>query len=279
MTDSRLRIIVTGLIAQHPQMGGVAWDYVQFPLGLSRVGHDVFYFEDSGEWPYNLDGGASGDDWVARSPDRNLSYLSGIMDRFGLGDRWAYRFPLADSWHGLSDAKRRDVLESADLVINVSGTLEHPERYRRVPRMAYLDSDPLFTQLKILQHAKPFASRVDTHDVHFSFGESFSDATPVTNHRWLPTRQPIVLDEWPTDSAHRDVYSTVMNWTSYPPLNTEERPTGRRMWSSNDSSICPNAYTRPRSRSPLPTRNMSTGRPRARRFPVKSIACFASIPR
>src|SRR6266699_951547 len=35
-----LRIIVTGLIAQHPVLGGVAWDYVQYPLGLHQLDHD-----------------------------------------------------------------------------------------------------------------------------------------------------------------------------------------------------------------------------------------------
>ena len=49
---SRLRIIVTGLVAQHPLLGGVTWDYLQYVLGFARLGHDVYYFEDSGQWPY-----------------------------------------------------------------------------------------------------------------------------------------------------------------------------------------------------------------------------------
>ena len=50
-SPTRLRVVVTGLIAQHPRLGGVAWDYVQYPAGLARLGHDVYYLEDSGEWP------------------------------------------------------------------------------------------------------------------------------------------------------------------------------------------------------------------------------------
>ena len=225
---SPLRIIVTGLIAQHPHMGGVAWDYVQYPVGLRLLGHDVYYFEDSGEWPYNLDGGESGDDWVSRTPLVNLQHLSRIMTRFGLGDRWAYRFPLDDTWHGLSESRRREVLASADLVINISGTLEHPERYRSASRMAYIDSDPLFTQIKLLQKKPEFISRVDVHDAHFSFGELFSDAMPVTGHRWLPTRHPMVIDEWSGNAPFREVYSTIMNWTSYEPIAHEGRFYGQK---------------------------------------------------
>jgi hypothetical protein len=58
-------IIVTGLIAQHPTPGGATWDYFQYVLGLARLGHNVYSVEDSGQWPYNLDGGPSGNDWVA----------------------------------------------------------------------------------------------------------------------------------------------------------------------------------------------------------------------
>ncbi len=50
--SSQLRIVVTGLIAQYP-VGGFTWDCFQYVLGLARLGHDVYYLEDSGQWPYN----------------------------------------------------------------------------------------------------------------------------------------------------------------------------------------------------------------------------------
>ena len=43
VTKSPLRIIVTGLIAQHPSLGGMTWHYFQYVLGLVRLGHDVYY--------------------------------------------------------------------------------------------------------------------------------------------------------------------------------------------------------------------------------------------
>src|SRR5207247_7944376 len=109
----------------------------------------VYYLEDSGEWPYNLDGGSSGTDWVARDHGPNVAHLSAVMERFGLADRWAYRFPLDGTWSGLDDRRRQEVVRTADLLVNVSGTLEHPDRYRASRRMAYIDSDPVFTQIKL----------------------------------------------------------------------------------------------------------------------------------
>lgn len=219
MTSS-LRIVVTGLVAQHPQLGGVAWDYVQYPVGLARLGHDVYYLEDSGEWPYTERGGPTQDDWIAWDPSPNVRHLARVMDRFGLGDRWMYRFPIKPRWYGMSHRRRRDVLASADLLINLSGTLKRPADYRQFPRLAYIDSDPVFTQVKLSmpRGQLKFQRRVAAHDVHFSFGERLGPGMPTTPFRWRPTRQPIVLSEWPGASGGGTSYTTVMSWTSYKPL-------------------------------------------------------------
>ncbi|MSP67045.1 MAG: glycosyltransferase family 1 protein [Alphaproteobacteria bacterium] len=214
----RLRIVVTGLIAQHPRLGGVAWDYVQYPAGLARLGHDVTYVEDSGEWAYNFDGGPTGNDHVARDPAPTLAHLARVMERFGLADRWAYRFPLTGQWFGLPDARRREIVANADLVLNVSGTIEHPERYRGRGHLVYIDSDPVFTQARIALGDADFVTRQDAHDCHFSFGERHSSRMPRTAVAWRPTRQPILLDAWSSARPIGAAYTTVMSWTSYKPL-------------------------------------------------------------
>jgi hypothetical protein len=228
--DRSLRIVVTGLIAQHPSLGGVAWDYVQYPAALRRMGHDVYYIEDTGEWPYTLDGGASGHDWIARDPAANVAHLAAVMERFGLGDRWAYRFPIEPRWYGMSDERRNEILRSADLLVNVSGTLERPSEYRQGPTLVYIDSDPVFTQVKLAlpdQFAE-FRDRVHAHDVHFSFGECLHDAAPSTDLRWLPTRQPMLLDEWRPETPRGNRYTTVMSWTSYKPLRYGSETYGQK---------------------------------------------------
>jgi hypothetical protein len=228
MKPARLRIIVTGLIAQHPHLGGVTWDYLQYAIGLSRLGHDVFYFEDSGEWPYSLDGGPSGNEWVLRDPAPNLKHLSSVLARYGMGDKWAYHFPLTSRWFGMGNRQRREVIETADLLINVSGTLKRPADYRRIPRLAYIDSDPVFTQIKLelARGCLKFQKRFAAHDVFFTFG----DNVPKTNSRrtWLTTRQPIVLSEWNPSAARRETFTTVMSWTSYKPLKFQRRSYGQK---------------------------------------------------
>ncbi|MHC5072614.1 MAG: glycosyltransferase family 1 protein [Planctomycetota bacterium] len=220
--SSRLRIVVTGLIAQYP-LGGVTWDYLQYVLGLARLGHDVYYIEDTGQWPY-----APSEDGLAKGCDYNVEYLDGLFRRFGLENRWAYRFPWQSQWFGLPEATRKDVVEATDLLINISGTLEHPEEYRGAGIMAYIDSDPVFTQVKIASGNDYFRKLIEQHDVLFSFGEHHSNKTPQTGHDWLPTRQPVVLSEWQPQPSHRDVFTTVMNWSSYKPIEFEGKAYGQK---------------------------------------------------
>jgi hypothetical protein len=212
------RIIVTGLIAQHYTLAGVSWDYMQYCIGLHQMGYDVYYIEDSGEWPYNFDGGPNGDDWVEKDCVKNISYLRSLFDRYGMQDRWSYFFPLRSEWYGMSDEKRREVICTADLLINVSGTLEKPEKYTSVKRLAYIDSDPGFTQVKIKLNHTEFTNRITAHHCHFSFGECIPDHLQDERLHWKPTRTPIVLSEWPVNQPYEEKYTTVMNWTSYKPM-------------------------------------------------------------
>ena len=50
--SSHLRIIVSGLAGLYP-VGGMAWHYLQYVIGLARLGHDVYYHEDTWSWPYH----------------------------------------------------------------------------------------------------------------------------------------------------------------------------------------------------------------------------------
>ena len=243
MTSSTpLRIVVTGLIAQHPDLGGVAWDYGQYVGGFADLGHDVFYIEDSGQWPYNDDVTAASEGWIASDCRRNVERLRSTMAHFGLDDdRWAYRFATTGEWFGMSDAMRVEVVRSADLVVNVSGCLEHPERYRGAGKLVYVDGDPLFTHVRYVagteqagldeeeeRVARTFRRLLDAHDVHCTFAENAATIEPATGHRWLPTRQPVVLEQWRPDAVHDDRFTTVLSLTSYRPLELRGRSFGQK---------------------------------------------------
>src|SRR4051794_11271904 len=164
------RVIVSGSIAQYP-LGGMTWHHAQYVLGLARLGHDVYYLEDTGAGPYDPHKRT-----LVKDCRQNVAYLADVMSRIGLRDRWAYRH-LHGEWIGLPDRERRRVLRSADLLLNVSGMLSRPDAYGEIPHRAYIDTDPVFNQLKLNGGDPAFRRLVDAHDVHFTFGERLPAAT------------------------------------------------------------------------------------------------------
>lgn len=220
----RLRIIVGGFLGLLPA-GGVTWDYVQYPVGLADLGHDVFYVEDTRLWSIYQ---AEGSDWGDCTT--NVAHLRAVMEAFDLADRWAYRDEASGECFGLSESKVKEVSRTADVFINVSCSTYMRDEYRGIPARVLVDSDPMFTQIQYLSEQMftpgeaTLRELVDAHTHHFTFGENIGAddcRIPSCGITWRPTRQPICLDRWTLEDSHaRDeaAYTTLMNWTAAPPL-------------------------------------------------------------
>jgi len=229
-----MRTIVTGLIGQYA-FGGVTWDYIQYVLGFLRLGHDVWYLEDTSMWAY---------DPVKQEPSadcsHNVAYLDRIMREFDLGDRWIYRNGADGQYFGVRDeAAAEHVIASADVLANVSGACWLRDPTARVPLKLFLDGDPMFTQIGLVSGAKSeFVDRIAAHDRHFSFGMNIGQTgclVPEAGYRWRPTVQPVATDLWAeplgTGSAAdvaADSWTTVMNWASYAPQTFEGSTFGQK---------------------------------------------------
>ncbi|MFN8625373.1 MAG: glycosyltransferase family 1 protein [Candidatus Binatia bacterium] len=214
-----MKIVVTGLIAAYP-LGGVAWDYLAYVSGFRRLGHEVFYLEDTGQWLYDPRAHTFTD-----AVEFNTAYLAETLARAGhpMRDRWSLRAP-DGTYHGASLARVEAFCNSADLFLNVSGACWLRDAYRGARRIAYLDSDPCYSQAKLLavEHGTATDDQaysvglIRAHDCFFTFAENIADpscAVPRCGLRWMPTRQPIVLDDWPfAFDPSRRAYTTVMSW-------------------------------------------------------------------
>ena len=222
-----MRIVVTGLLGQYA-FGGVTWDYIQYLLGFRALGHDVWYLEDSGSWPYDPIKQTLTDDCTY-----NVNYLKGMMAEFGFDDRWIYRNGADGKFHGAGETAARDLIKNGDLLVNVSSAGWLNDYDFGVKHKMFIDGDPMFTQVNLLdpKNAK-YAGVVRDHDSHFSFGLHLGMPgclAPATGIRWKRTVQPIALEYWPlqTDDAP-DRFTTVMNWASYLPIEWEGRPYGQK---------------------------------------------------
>ncbi|MFM7171202.1 MAG: glycosyltransferase [Cyanobium sp.] len=209
-----MRIVVAGFLGLFPA-GGATWDYLQYPLGLLELGHDVYYLEDTELWPiFQNDVGITA----------TLNHLRTVMAWAGMDGRWAYRDEASGQWYGLPPEQVAEIWRTADLFINVSCANVLREETLQVSKRVLIDSDPMFTQVQILQDRGILKDQggvrqvVDGHTHHFSFGELIGTPPcriPPTGHHWRTTRQPICLNRWPVSSPPADgAFTTVMNWSA-----------------------------------------------------------------
>ena len=212
-------IIVSGLACTYP-LGGVAWDYIQYLHGFHKLGHDVYYLEDTGGWAYDPFNVTFTEDY-----SYHIKYLTDYLAALhpDLAKRFCVRDP-GDNFHGLSREQLEDVVKRADVVFNISTTLWMREEYQSIPVKVLIDSDPMYTQAGIPDYLAGTASEKDVknidhmkmHDRFFSFAENFGKdgcIIPKGVFDWQPTRQPIVLECW--DAPRRpagNAFTTVLSW-------------------------------------------------------------------
>jgi hypothetical protein len=212
---SRKRIVVMGFMASIP-IAGVVWQHIHYIVGLLRLGHDVYYIEDSKRLPYQP---------VTFDTSIDYSYAANTLDtlarRFGFHEKWGFcaRFIEGFPTAGLSFERMRELIRTADAVFNVCGTQEIHEDFFDCQNLIYLESDPGVEQIKIDNGDPDPVAYLGQHRALFTFGESIgTDVFPVPLHgyRWMPTRQPVVTDFWKTDAPPPDgaVFTSIANWNT-----------------------------------------------------------------
>jgi hypothetical protein len=232
---TKLRIIVGGYIGLYPT-GGATIDYLQYPLGLLLLGHDVYYIEDTMQYPVFQ---KQGDAWDDAS--FCVNYLKETMEAYGFRDRWAYRDVASGNCFGMSSEKLKQVCLSADLFINISCSTFLRDEYLKIPQRILIDSDPMFTQIQYAKElerntdARHWSTRqmIENHNYLFSFGENIEAADcliPRFGFKWLPTRQPVCLDLWNHGNDHTNcsTFSSVMNWSGRTKLEYADQYWGQK---------------------------------------------------
>jgi hypothetical protein len=204
-----MKILFAGIIARYP-FGGVTWCSLMYLLGLRALGHEVFYIEDTGECVYDPVQNTRSTD-----PGYGTSYIHAALEPFGLGDRWTF-VNYDGSYHGRGADDVRAFCADADLFLNLSGgSWFWRDEYARIPRKAFIDSDPAFTQLAIAKGETWYVEFFRRFDHLFTFGANIgtpASPIPTGSFTWHKTWQPVTLDHWATQTTPRDRFTSVMTW-------------------------------------------------------------------
>jgi hypothetical protein len=226
-----MKAVVSGMIGTF-SVGGVAWDYGQYALGLERMGLDVYYLEDTGVPAYTFNEATGQFD---EDCSYGVRFLEDSLAAFSprLKNRWHFR-AYDGQTYGMPLEAMRDVLADACVLINVSGGSVLREEYRHCCRKVLIDTDPGWNHFVIFPRwdsKSPDWQQAGYrgHDHFFTFAETIATGDcdlPTLGIDWHITRQPVVLDCWARGDAgaspslcgvngHADSWTTVMMWNSF----------------------------------------------------------------
>jgi hypothetical protein len=203
------RIVVSGYMMRHPVGGNLA-TFLQWVIGLDRLGHDVLYVEEKG-WPY-----ACFDPTTRASTDFPAVGLERVRDALARHAP-AVTAVWVDTERGVVDGMARDDMKAAfagcDLFLDVGGNTWLEERLA-APHRALVDLDPLFTQVG------RFGGQVlDDYHVHFTVGTNVGDPSclvPSAGCDWIGVCPPVVVDLWRMAPPRAGApATTVANWSAY----------------------------------------------------------------
>src|SRR5256886_8995079 len=211
----RKRIVVMGFMGSMP-IAGVIWQHIHYIVGLQRLGHDVYYVEDSARIPYNPE---------TFEVTTEFDYTAGLLNRlareFEFRNRWAFcaRYLPGNPTAGLRLKRIRQLYREADAILNICGAQEFNDDLLVSDRILYIESDPGVEQIKIDKGVKSTIQYLGRHHALFTFGENIGTKSfPVPTHglKWLPTRQPIVTDLWRTRRSPpaSAIFTSVANWST-----------------------------------------------------------------
>src|SRR6267378_6495926 len=211
----RKRIVVMGFMGGMP-IAGVIWQHIHYVVGLQRLGHEVYYIEDSARLPYNPETFEVNDE--VDYPGKILDRLAGEFD---FKNRWAFcaRYLKETPTTGISIKKIRQLYREADAILNICGAQEFNHDLLASDRILYVESDPGVEQIKIDNGVRSTIDYIGRHHALFTFGENIgtkSFPVPLHGFKWLPTRQPIVTDLWKTSRspARVAVFTSIANWST-----------------------------------------------------------------
>ena len=209
------RIVVCGYMIRYP-VAGMMFADLHYILGLRRLGHEVFYLEESGwEKPcYNPSTGWYGDD-----PDVGLQAVSQLFLKYQLEDiEYSYVRRTDQHTWGTPWKEVKHRIREADLILNIAGVCWLDE-LMQAGRRALVDIDPLFTQT-----GQFGLDRIGNHNVHFSYGTNIGQPgciIPTLGYQWHPLFPPVVPDIWApghdqkSEPLNERPFTTIANWQAY----------------------------------------------------------------
>lgn len=207
------RIIFTGYFVRCP-LGGYAWQMAHYLLGFRALGHDVWFYEDTGGLNCEFALNPMTKEF-APVYEYGINAAARFFDQIGFGERWIFFDVERNFKYGPGANRFETLLSDSDLLVSFAPVNRIPiESFQGRPSI-FIDADPIYLQLKLAKGDEALAAIVGAHQFHFTFGENIGKTNgnlPTGGYRWHPTRQPVAIELWRNAGPPGLVYSTVGKW-------------------------------------------------------------------
>ena len=206
--------VVAGFVGKFP-VAGMSLYNIHYIAGLQSLGYEVHYVEclNVPDECYNPRTNCFSND-----PGFALRYLDELMPRYGIIREKMSFIDRENNCHLSGWNRLNEVLQQADFLLTLADPSWRPE-FEQCQRKAFVDGDPLFTQVAFLNGENPMAVVLPHYDTLFSYGVRIGkdDCTiPAAGREWIPTRPVVSTMLWdPTPCTDHLPGTTVMNWKAW----------------------------------------------------------------
>jgi hypothetical protein len=211
LTPSKLRLVLAnGSLAQYPQGGGHWTVFLQYLLGLSALGHHLFWLELLK---------------TTGNPTRDQKLIRIFLTRFryyGLGANCAVLLVKGDlnreslesmEVYGATKCQIQELIRRSDLLWNFCCTLR-PPLLSMFKRRAVIDLDPGLLQVPALSYDFGLSG----HEFFLTVGSNMSEPdcqVPDLGYTWYSFMPFVYLPSWNVapDPGYEAPFSSVTQWT------------------------------------------------------------------
>jgi hypothetical protein len=195
-------------IASYPEGVPLAVGFIQYPLGLRALGHQIAWIEVVNSAQVRAD------------PQRVAGFFA-LMAKYGLTEDCAL-VALEDldnqvletaEVYGMSAARLADLVREADVLWNFATSIRQP-LLSRFKQTALIDGDPGHLQVCALE----FNFDIQYHHVLLSVGNKIADTdceVPRFGRQWKPYRPFVHLPMWPLtpDPGANAPFTSITQWS------------------------------------------------------------------
>jgi len=207
-------VVATRNTSGLPDFPGNVWVPLQYVAGLQRLGIEALWVDRQDAHDPRL---------AAREcrtlPHRDAHSVEYVVRRFeliarefGFAGRWCIVYDGGARHFGMGRAELEQAAAESDLLINIAGHIEPDSPLLRIPRRAYVDVDPGFTQMWSQQVDLGLGRHTDFFTVGQNVGRP-SSRIPTSGVEWRQILPPVALDLWPASiDASCSRFSTIADW-------------------------------------------------------------------